>query len=256
MDTWVLLEKELKYYGIELINHRKCRICENGEKTVRGVIRTIRDVNQSVKKKKQILLLLWDEVVDILLEQNLKNNNIVDDKLVNLFLFSLKDMVKFLLCFENAEKSKYYQVISSCLNRDIKSFDRQQICKIPDYKISIDWVSRIINRLLYISKLLAFASMGHKRISKYKIKTARGISGPFAHLDLPMEERVFPFGEEVQDRERVKQKQRRYQRGLENYNNDGRVGEGYYWRELRNEPFSWFDRNFEDPYPSRYLLSR
>jgi len=41
-----------------------------------------------------------------------------------------------------------------------------------------------------------------------------------------------------------------------NYNNDGRVGEGFYWRELRNEPFDWADRDWEDPYPSRHLLSR
>lgn len=256
MDTWALLCKELQYSGITLLGHTKCQIGDdNGQVKVQGVIRTIRDINKSIKQQKKILLLLWDEVVSLLSEQNYATE-IIDERMVNLFLFSLKDMVKFLLCFEGAEKSKYYHIVSNSLNRDINSFSRQQVYKIPDYKISIDWVNRTICRLLYIVNLLAFAFMGPKRISKYDVKTARGISGPWAHLDLPMEERVFPFGDELQQREKGKQKQRRYQQGLSNYNNDGRVGEGFYWRELRNEPFSWFDRETEDPYPHRSLLNR
>jgi len=174
-------------------------------------------------------------------------------------------MVKYLLCFEGAEQSEYYKAVSTSLNRDISTFGRRQVYSLSDYKITIDWISRVISRLLYVSNLLAFASMGPKRVAKYDIKTAKGISydiktakgisGPWAHLDLPMEERVFPFGDEVQNREKSKLQQRRFRKGLENYNNDGRVGEGHYWRELRNEPFSWFDRGSEDPYPSRSMLS-
>ncbi len=256
MDTWALLGKELEYHGIKLIDHTKCQICDdNGQAEVKGVIRTIREINGTIREQKKILLSLWDEAISLLSSQSYVTD-ILDERMVNLFLFSLKDMVKYLLCFDNAEKSKYYKVISSSLNRDINSFGRDQVYDIPDYKLSIDWVSRVISRLLYVAKLLAFASMGPKKVSKYEIKTAKGISGPWAHLDLPMEERVFPFGDEVKQREKGKLKQRRYRKGLENYNNDGRVGEGHYWRELRNEPFSWMDRAFEDPYPSRSLLSR
>lgn len=256
MDTWALLCKELQYSGITLLNYTKCQIRDNdGQVKIQGVIRTIRDINKSIKQQKKILLMLWNEVISLLSQQDYATE-ILDERMVNLFLFSLKDMVKFLLCFEGAEKSKYYYVVSNSLTRDINSYDRQQVYKIPDYKISIDWVSRTISKLLYIANLLAFASMGPKRIAKYDIKTARGISGPFAHLDLPMEERVFPFGDELHQREKGKQKQRRYTQGLSNYNNDGRVGEGFYWRELRNEPFSWFDRETEDPYPHRSLLNR
>jgi len=256
MDTWALLGKELQYHGIRLIDHTKCRICDDNDQcSTQGVIRTIREINGTVKEQKKILLSLWKEVISLLAEQDY-TAEALDERMVNLFLFSLKDMVKYLLCFEDAEQSQYYKVISQSLNRDINSFNKSQIYSIPDYKISIDWVSRVISRLLYVAKLLAFASTGPKRVSKYEIKTARGISGPWAHLDLPMEERVFPFGDEIQQREKGKLHQRRYRQGLENYNNDGRVGEGHYWRELRNEPYSWMDRAFDDPYPSRNLLSR
>lgn len=255
METWALLATELEYYGIKLVDHTKCQVDDNGQKKVQGVIKTIRDINKIIKEQKKLLLSLWDDVVFLLSEQD-HIAQIVDERMMNLFIFSLKDMVKYLLCFEDSEQSEYYKIISSSLARDINSFNKSQIYSIPDYKISIDWISRIISRLLYISKLLAFASMGPKKIAKYDIKTAKGISGPWAHLDLPMEERVFPFGDEVQQREKGKQKQTRYTDGLENYNNDGRVGEGFYWRELRNEPFSWMDRENEDPYPHRSLLNR
>ncbi len=256
MDTWTLLNKELKYHGIKLVDYTKCQICDDdGQTKTQGVIRTIREINGTVKEQKKILLSLWNEVIYVLSKQS-QGTEILDERMVNLFIFSLKDMIKYLLCFENSERSKYYKVVSSSLNRDINSFDKNQVDVIPDYKIAIDWVSRVISRLLYVANLLAFASMGPKRVAKYDIKTAKGISGPMAHLDLPLEERMFPFGDEVQQREKGKQQQRRYQKGLEEYNGDKRVAEGHYWRELRNEPFSWFDRETEDPYPSRNLLSR
>ncbi len=263
MDTWALLSKELEYHGIKLMDHTKCQIVgDDNQSKVQGVIRTIREINKTIKEQKKILLDLWNSVISILSEESY-STEILDERMVKLFLFSLKDMVKYLLCFENSEQSKYYEAVSSSLNRDINSFGKTQVYEIPDYKITIDWISRVISKLLYVSNLLAFASMGPKKVAKYDIKTAKGmdkmakgISGPWAHLDLPLEERKFPFGDEIQQRERGKQKQRRYQQGLANYNNSPGVGEGYYWRELRNEPFSWFDRGTEDPYPSRSLLSK
>jgi len=255
-DTWILLGKELNYYGIDLIDNKKCRISDDsGEEKTQGVIKTIRTLNVDIKKQKKLLLSLWNEVIDILQEEN-SIVEIIDDKMIDLFIFSLKDFAKYLLCFDKYEKSKYNTAILLALAKDIKSFNKQQIYSVPDYKISIDWVSRNISRLLYISKLLAFASMGKKRVSQYEIKTAVGLAGPWSRLDIPLEERKFPFGHGLDERTKGKQKQRRYQMGLANYNGDGRVGEGFYWRELRNEPFSWYDRGFEDPYPSRHLLSR
>lgn len=255
MDTWALLLKELKYHGINLIDNKKCQVNEDGEIITQGVIKTYREVCSHAKRHQKILLLLWKELINLLEEQN-TSEVIVDNKMESLFIFSLKDLTSFLFCFEDFDKSIYYQKISACLSRDIKSFTKKQIYMVPDYKISIDWIFRKVSKLLYISKLLYFAAKGKKTVEYLQTKTARGVSGPFANLDLPMEERMFPFGEEIKERDRAKQKQRRYQKGLDNYNGSGAVGEGHYWREPRNEPFSWFDRGCEDPYPSRSLLSK
>jgi len=256
MDTWEILTKELSYYGIRLIDDKKCIIYnDEGQSKTQGIIRAVRELKQNIKKQATILSSLWSEVVE-LLQDGTYNKVPIDDKMVGLFIFSLKDLSKFLLCFEDFDNSGYQICIDNALSRDIKSFSKEQIYELPDYKITIDWIHRYIGRLIYISNLLSFAATGKKNISQYDMKLARGIAGPWSNLDLPMLERVFPFGQEVQRREKAKRRQRRYRKGLENYNNDGRVGEGHYWRELRNEPFSWNDRKFEDPYPHRNIMTR
>jgi len=255
MDIWEILKKELNYYGIKLLEHGKCQIHNDDQSPkIQGIIKTARQLTKSINQKKKVFLFLWEELVELLDKEDVLERKIVDERMVKLFIFSLKDFSKFLLCFEELEGSKFEKAISDSLNKDIKSFSKEQIYDVSDYKISIDWVHRLISRLMYIRKLLIFASCGRRRIAKYDIKMAKGVSGPWAHLDLPMQERVFPFGGELNARDIQKKRQRRYRKGLENYNKPG-VGEGHYWRELRNEPFSWADRGTEDPYPSRHMLS-
>lgn len=86
------------------------------------------------------------------------------------------------------------------------------------------------------------------------------VQGPYSNLDLPVEERVFTWNdisEEVQGRQDLKQKQRRYRMGLEdNAPSDTKVG--FYWRELRNEPYlmpaGTEEAGYESSYPYRANL--
>ena len=93
---------------------------------------------------------MWKEIANTLQEPCLAPE-IIDDDMMKLFVFSLKDLTKYLVCFEGAEKTRYYLSVSEALSRDAKMFSKHQVYSIPDYKISIDWVSRNINKLLYIS---------------------------------------------------------------------------------------------------------
>lgn len=256
MDTWVILQKELSHYGIRLVNDRDCQIYDDNGLKTQGIIKTLRQIKYDIKQQKELLSTLWKDVIQLLAEENIEENFLCDKRIEDLFIFSLKDSYQFLLCFEGLEESQLGEVISEALNRDIKSFTKDQIYNLPNYKISIDWVHRLIHRLMYISKLLAVAATGKKNVSKFTIKMAKGVSGPWSNLDLPMEERAYPFeDDQLRGRTRDKEKQRRYRQGLENYNQPG-VGEGFYWRELKNEPYSWWDRDSEDPYPHRSLLNR
>ena len=86
------------------------------------------------------------------------------------------------------------------------------------------------------------------------------IQGPYSNLDLPTQERVFRWSdidEETYARQDAKQKQRRYQMGLEdNSSSDAKVG--FYWRELRNEPYLFLsgseEMGYETSYPYRANL--
>jgi hypothetical protein len=72
-----------------------------------------------------------------------------------------------------------------------------------------------------------------------------------------MEERVFEWGdvaEETAGRQADKMNQRRYRMGLEN-TKDSSPNEGFYWREIRNEPYL-FDDEDSNPYPHRNVLWR
>jgi hypothetical protein len=256
-DNYTILTKELKYYGINLIDPRKCVVnFDNHSPKTQGIFKTIRQLNSTIKNKKKLLFELWTHVENLLNNSPIiPNNNIIDVNMEKLFIFSLKDLLDYLLCFDEKEFTHFTQSISNALSRDIRSFNKEQIHLLPDYKISIDLTHRLITRLMYIQKLL-MAALVKKKKAVFRGKLAAGIGGPWSRLDLPMEERVFPFGNELEERMEDKQKQVRYRKGLENYNASQFVGEGHYWRELRNEPFSWADRAFDDPYPSRSVLSR
>jgi len=255
MDTWVILTKELSYYGIRLAANGQCQFFVNGQLQTQGIIKTIRQIGNSIKHHKGILAELLKNVASLLNRPQQSTSEFIDERMTNLFKSSLKELSMFLMCFDGIEAKQMSNVIDNALSRDVKSFDKEQIYKLPDYKISIDWIHRLISRFLYLRNLLYVASIGRKHITKYVTnKVASGISGPWANLDLPMQERVYPFeSEELQGISKDKEKQRRYRKGLENYNGDGRVQEGHYWRELRNEPYSWEDRETESPYPSRYF---
>ncbi len=255
MDTWTTLNKELEYYGIHLIDDTRCEcIMEDGQRAEQGIIKTIRMLSRSIKSHKKIIASLWDNACEVLEETNPIEEQFHDNSMKKLFIHTVKDMSKFLLMFEELQGSYMSKVVEQTLSRDIDSFSAEQLSETIDYKISIDWIDRTINRLYYICSLLGFACLGRKKVSSYDMKQAAGVSGPWANLDLPTLERVYPFEKEEQEgREKDKQYQRRYRKGFENYNKPG-VGEGHYWREIRNEPYAWEDNDTESPYPHRNLL--
>jgi hypothetical protein len=263
INTWEILTKELAINDIKLINKSYCQ-CYYGDRLVTIPLKNkIRLNNKKIKEDKIIFEDIWTEILELL---NAKNSLpvILDEKSISLFIFSLKDLMVFVdnlldgyyFISDKISRQTIYSTVKLSLDRDYNTFPSDTILTLPDYKITMDWIYRDACKLCYINKLLKFASLGQEKVSMIKI--ARGISGPWANLDLPMLERVFEWQdieEEVRGRDKDIRKQRRYRQGLENYNEQG-VGEGYYWRELRNEPYSWYDRDSESPYPGRSILTK
>ena len=95
-----------------------------------------------------------------------------------------------------------------------------------------------IKKIVYIKYLIKLC-LRLNASPQNSIVVKASIQGPYSNLDLPMEERVFTWAaidDEVVGRTALKQNQRRYKLGLEdNAPSDSKVG--FYWRELRNEPY-------------------
>jgi len=265
-STWNILKKELAFHGIRMLDDGRCQFVHEEKTYTCTIEKKINIITKKLISNNNFFDELWQELSEVL-SQEQYSKDVVDIRLINIFVESIKDLYTLAWTISDCSPkfrshiigNKIFQSLRHALARDYLSFSREQIDTISDYKICIDWVVRKNCVLSYIVNLLLFASMGRQFVCGKVVKTARGISGPWANLDLPSKERRFPWSdisEEVRGRSRDKQKQRRYRKGFENYNNDGRAGDGYYWREIKNEPFSWYDRGSEDPYPSRHTLSK
>lgn len=255
-EPWEILNKELCRYGIKIIGGGKCQFYDvEGKLYVHKISGLANRIQKAINHNIFLFSFLWKKIDKIITSDVENEQKCYDIKLNQIFTFSLQDLHKLLFCFEEYKNTNISSHLLTALNKDINSFSLEQIKQIPSLKMCIDWVHRLIHRLIYVKKLLLVAEKGKEKSSQYIVKMARGTSGPWSNLDLPMAERFYPYeGDELRGRARDKRNQRRYKQGLDNYNGDGRVSEGHYWREVRNEPFSWYDLEENSPYPHRNTL--
>jgi len=255
-DNWKILKNELIYYGIEVIDSGKCAWLLDGKRYQSKIQTKINHLRQEFKINEKILLGLFEDIVEIF---NNKEKFISSDKISHkVFIASLGSLQKLYgLILEDSPSirkellnGQFAIILRHALNSDIKEFSGLAIQTLPHYKIALDWIYRRNCKLGYFICLLRAVQGGAEFINT--IKTARGVAGPWSRLNLPMLERAFPWqdiAEEVEGRETSKETQKRYRQGQEEYNKSDKVGEGYYWREFRNEPYSWDSRFTESPYP-------
>ena len=270
MDTWKLLRKELAFFGVEIVNDNACRCADHDSGKVVTIKRKIRSIEKEIHDNLDLFQSTCHDLNEMISSPLVcsEERSPVDLRLERLFIYAVKDLIVLseFLCDSSGE---YRNAISKeeSFNKNLVKLSNTDICDIsndvvkylPQFKLAIAWVFRRNSVLSYIAKLLTSFRKGEKAVSSLEVKTAKaGVSGPWSNLSMPLQERAFGWDgieEEVRGRDRDLRRQRRYQQGLENYNNDGRVGEGYFWREIRNEPFEWADRKEEDPYPHRSILS-
>jgi hypothetical protein len=264
MNTWDLLEKELNFHGIELIGDKHCKCDIQGETKAVLIPKKIKLLRKEIGENLDLFSDVCNDLSKTVNNPCSPNDKAIDIRLERLFIYSVKDLIVFIDflsdCGEGLDVFDNIKIqLCNMANLDICEIDEKLIKLLPDYKYSLDWIFRRNSFLSYVIGLLVFACHGKNKVNSRTVKTAdRSISGPWSNLSLPLLERVFPWDgieEEVRGRDKDLRTQRRYRQGLEAYNNDGRVGEGYFWREIRNEPFLWSDRAHSDPYPHRSILS-
>ncbi len=262
--NWDILTKELALYGIKLKDNKNCSVYYNRQFFDVSIIKVLSNLKKRIKQNGLIFEQLWrDLFVEAFSGKYV--GTFTSPMEAKLFISSVKSLfilAEFLETYFDFVDSNLQRTLCQKMkliaNRDYKDFPREIAISIIDFNLSIHWVFVTMKLLVYICDLLRAAMLGPDRISSLNIKIARSISGPWANLDLPMLERVFPYAdiaEEMYGRGRDIRQQLRYKKGFEFYN-DLYGRSGLYWREMRNEPFSWSDRKDESPYPNRELLMK
>lgn len=254
--VWDIFKKELAFYGFKIIPNGVAFYTDTGGTKKYTFEKAYNMLTDEINENATLMRKIWIELCEHLIIPCIKEYT-HDNNHEKIFISALKNLVLFLNMFSSPFIDQYKQIMKDALCTDIVYFPSDNMSAVCDFSIVIDLIHRTIEKLIYIRRLIRCASQGKHEINKTKIVTARGISGPWANLDLPMLERVWDWDEESDNfskRDESIRKQRRYRKGLENYNNDGSVGEGHYWRELRNEPYSWYSNESDSPYPMRSVL--
>jgi len=245
--NWEILQQELAFHGVRLVDQNVCDIISDGKVVRKPIPSAIKALKSQIDDNKELFIDLWQEAVNVL---EYTGKHVYEQKMVDLFVYSVKELTRFAECFPDMRKSHIYGKLQSFLDRDCDSFTQETVVKFPEIKMSIDWIYRLISQQEYVYRLLRAAIKGEQFVSEKIVRLARGVQGPWSRLDVPMQERVFEWSEidpEVRGRDKDIRGQRRYRMGLENYNDD-QFKEGFVWREQRNEPFLWTDRDSESPY--------
>lgn len=105
-----------------------------------------------------------------------------------------------------------------------------------------------------LHKLIISECYRIKLLQQFQIMTKQAqISGPWANLDLPMKERVWPWdeGEDqyFEDRKSQRRAQTRY-----NPENATKSGFYYVWQDYTRDPYKFEDMKTDSPYKSRHQL--
>lgn len=239
-----ILLKELSLHGISF---EKGQLFFRGEKS--NYKQIVKYLDSRIDKNTELLRRLSKEIVKEL--QNPTAGS-ADKKTRRMFAHAIKCIYSAFV--EGRCPLHVIKAIKNIVNADSGLFSSRFMAKIIDFNLGIQWLMHLVRRDAYVINLLFTLSNTIKGLRQV---TARGVAGPWSRLDLATEERVFKWDdieEETLGRQYDKMTQRRYRMGLENIK-DNNPNEGFYWREIRNEPFAWGDED-SNPYPHRNLLWR
>jgi hypothetical protein len=245
-DTEFLLS-ELAMYGIRLLEGGRCEVMlQKKEQTT--LAEEYAALQQASKANKQFIKELWSELSELLSSAPIAHSPGSDPT---------QRMFGNALVWLNTVASQFPQlhqvklIIERQLKRDVATFSEAFMAKVIQYRLVIDWVDHLIRLDLYKCKLLNLAH-------KVKLKTAQ--SGPWTGgIYLNDDERVIDgTGKEdpedaIKDHRALKPPFGNETQIPETYNDPSRFEEGFYYREIRNEPYAFGDED-ENPYPHRNLL--
>lgn len=237
-----LLIKELAINGISFENGM---LVYHNERSSFGEVFGL--LEERISKNKKLVKKIYKDLLC-----DLKNPVAGDSDRQVRRMFSHAVLNLYDISIESKCSLEIMKAIRDIVNSDSGKFSSKYMLKMVDFNLGIQWLVHLIRKDMYIRSTMRKYI---KNVNRKRRTFAKGFGGPWGRLDLPMEERVFEWddvAEETSGRESDKMNQERYRMGLDNVK-DNYPNEGYYWREIRNEPFS-FDDEDSNPYPHRNLL--
>lgn len=246
-----LLQKELSFYGFELRGNSVFFISNGFSEPVDiffSRLKSLENEQVSLLKKE------WKKV---------KSNVVpvaggISVNFLRLLQKSVNRLYKktFHAVLRSFDVSGHLDKLSSMCADRMSSATAEQaavvLSKIEIYEHNI----KRIHYIRHILKLIIKSTNSVVKGASTGINMNSSVQGPYANLDLPMQERVFTWSdidEETYARQEMKQKQSRYTMGLEGSSpSESKVG--FYFRELRNEPYLFPYGEDEANSPYRKIL--
>ena len=244
-----LLSKELASYGVQIQSGNSCLYL--GEPM--HIEMCSRQLHAAIVGNKQMVSQLWQDLTKMIVADNQKNNG--SSSLCPVFANALRSLYYLSASFQKLHEIGAVSALKTALSRDATTFSTTTLSKTIEFYLAIEWVDFLIRQDIYLRSLIR----SYLRHNRERAIVARGPAGPWSNLDLPMQERVWEWSdqeEETSGRERDKQNQFRYTKGLENYGNGDysfNADAGHYWRAINLEPYD-FDDDSESLYPKREML--
>lgn len=247
-----MLQNEFLFYNVVLDND--LNIIFNGKKYQ---IKTFVDyIDSQVQDLAERMRFLSREMVDTMMSPYEKCITF-DRTFMSVYVKSVRSLMKFLHKFDPLDETEVKKCFMKIASLDPYRFSKTQVSYFIDCKILFDISWLLIQKYLYLDKLSKVAGKGKSFINSTfiaKTSDSRGLGGPFGNVDLPIQERVFTWDqidEEMRGMSRDVRSHPKFRMALEN-NKDSIPSEGFVWKERNSEPFSWYDRETEDPYYKKF----
>ncbi len=192
---------------------------------------------------KQHLFETWHELQNVaqkILREDGRNTGSLDNLI---FLSAVKKSIELSSIFTDLQPVT--KTIYQILDTDIASSDDRLIQYFNDDYLRIQCLHRLMMVELYRKHL----------VQKFMTVTKQAqISGPWANLDLPMEERMWEWDEGEEEYFANRKKSRREQ---VRYNPENQTKSGFYyvWQDHTRDPYRFEDMKEDSPYKSRTLLT-
>lgn len=236
---------DLRLFNVELINGN----VHIANSPVGKLSEFVSSSKNSMKELAKELHSLWNSIPLFLAE----DSGIISDSGRRLMISAIDNLSKKI---SNNPTLMSMSVLSSLQKASMEYHEKwsdktaEDMCFVL---IKIDSIEHKIRKIAFIVSGLMYLNEEIKKVAQ---TSGTSVQGPYSNLDLPMPERWYLWGDvsdEVEGRRDSIRSSRRYQMGLEDADPLS-VKEGYYWRELRNEPYK-FDVLYPDsPYPYRSAI--